>query len=245
LCILSSCGDPAADCTYLKDLSVAVLNYKDSNKHFPPPVILDENGRRMHSWRVLTLPHIEATTFYGQYDLYTAWDDPHNAELTHRPKSKEAPPDPRRAPYGPAKRYPAEARRAFQVGNRGEEDFTTDFLMVVQSDEPLLPSKGPTTKAVEEGWQVPATDPDEVLIVQVKNSKVEWTEPKDIVLTSPVPDWGVPLDSIKANIVGSVLVSHGKVTCNDREATLKLLADRRAKLKSKTGSPASKATGTR
>src|SRR5207244_4506816 len=43
----------------LKQIGLALQNYHDDFGCFPPAYIADENGRPMHSWRVLILPYIE------------------------------------------------------------------------------------------------------------------------------------------------------------------------------------------
>ena len=44
---------------HLKQIALALHNYHDEYKSFPPAYIADESGKRMHSWRVLILPFIE------------------------------------------------------------------------------------------------------------------------------------------------------------------------------------------
>jgi len=49
----------------LRQLSLAMQNYWSSNEHFPPTDITDENGKPMHSWRVLLLPYLEEDELYN------------------------------------------------------------------------------------------------------------------------------------------------------------------------------------
>src|SRR4051812_3837711 len=42
---------------HLKDIALALHNYHDAYGTFPPAYIADQNGRPMHSWRVLILPY--------------------------------------------------------------------------------------------------------------------------------------------------------------------------------------------
>lgn len=226
---IPSCGGPSANCESLEDLGLALNNYKDTHGVFPPPVVFDRDGRRMHSWRVLTLPYLQATAFYGAYDLESPWDGPANAKLAAGGVVNERLAERTEYASPNSKAYPAEAKRAYKArpDDVAAGDFTTDFLMVVGGDEPLVPSDGPTVRP--EGKERLVAAADEVLIVQVKKSVVHWTEPRDVVLTSPAPGWGIPLDAVKEDILGSVLVSGGRATCRDREATLKSLADLRSK----------------
>lgn len=63
----------------LKQLALALHNYESANQAFPPAYTLDEDGNRLHSWRVLILPYIEGGYLYKKIDLSKAWDDPANA----------------------------------------------------------------------------------------------------------------------------------------------------------------------
>jgi len=62
-------------------IGVALLNYESKNGSFPPAYISDENGRPVHSWRVLILPYLEEQELYDQYDFDEPWDGPNNRKL--------------------------------------------------------------------------------------------------------------------------------------------------------------------
>ena len=61
-----------------KQILLALHNYHDTYKQFPPAYIPDANGRPMHSWRVLILPFLEQAPLHGQYDFSKPWDSPEN-----------------------------------------------------------------------------------------------------------------------------------------------------------------------
>ncbi len=64
----------------LKMIGLALHNYHDVYNTFPPAYIPDENGKPMHSWRVLILPFVEANHIYDQYDFSQPWDSPANMQ---------------------------------------------------------------------------------------------------------------------------------------------------------------------
>jgi hypothetical protein len=66
----------------LKQIALAFHNYHDTYKTFPPAYIPDENGRPMHSWRVLILPFLEQQALYNMYNFDEPWDSPANAMVT-------------------------------------------------------------------------------------------------------------------------------------------------------------------
>lgn len=210
-------SEPAmADCDRLKQLAQGALNYKDVHGEFPPPVVLGENGKPMHSWRVLLLPYVEANAFLNGYDREVAWNAPSNADLADGTRHIDRPKFP----------DPADVREVYQphLNRASREDFTTDYLMVVRGT-------GSTTAFKVLGTHLAFVaprdeNPDELIIVQVTRSHVHWMEPKDIVLAAPAPDWGITLAAIKDEIVGCVHVVGADVSCLDRDATLWLLGDR-------------------
>jgi prepilin-type processing-associated H-X9-DG protein len=65
----------------MHQITQALLAYKRKEGRFPPPSIVDENGKPMHSWRVLILPYIERQDIYNAYNFNEAWDGPSNRKL--------------------------------------------------------------------------------------------------------------------------------------------------------------------
>lgn len=65
----------------LKQIGLALHNYADAYGAFPPAFIADENGKPMHSWRVLILPYLDQAPLYGQYSFSEPWDGPNNSRL--------------------------------------------------------------------------------------------------------------------------------------------------------------------
>ena len=65
----------------LIQLGLAMHNYHDVYGSFPPAFIPDENGRPMHSWRVLLLPYIDQAQMHKMYDFNEPWDGPNNRKL--------------------------------------------------------------------------------------------------------------------------------------------------------------------
>ena len=62
----------------MKQIALAMHNYHDFYRAFPPAFTTDENGNPLHSWRTLLLPYIEQSALYAQIDLSKPWDDPVN-----------------------------------------------------------------------------------------------------------------------------------------------------------------------
>lgn len=69
----------------LKQIALAFHNYHDTYKTLPPAYIPDENGKPMHSWRVLILPYLEYGPIHSQYNFDEPWDSPANMAVTDIP----------------------------------------------------------------------------------------------------------------------------------------------------------------
>src|SRR5262249_14057225 len=66
----------------LKAIVLGLQQYADQNKgRMPPPAIVDKNGQRLLSWRVLILPYIGHKNLYKQFHLDEPWDSEHNKKL--------------------------------------------------------------------------------------------------------------------------------------------------------------------
>ncbi len=65
----------------LKQIGLAMHNFHDVYKRFPPAVIYGPDGKPWHSWRVLLLPFMEQTALYDQYRFDEPWDGPNNKRL--------------------------------------------------------------------------------------------------------------------------------------------------------------------
>ena len=65
----------------MRQIMLAFHNYHDKYGHFPPAYTADENGKPLHSWRVLILPYIEQQGLYDQIRLDEPWDSEHNRQF--------------------------------------------------------------------------------------------------------------------------------------------------------------------
>ena len=131
----------------LKQIGLALHNYHDVHDGFPPAFTTDEEGRPLHSWRVLLLPHVDASPLYSRLDLSKPWNDPANLELLN-----ERTPDVYQCP-GTSHRHASHARSTHYVAVTGEEtawptegtrriadfvDGTTNTAIIVECDMGIL-----------------------------------------------------------------------------------------------------------
>ena len=62
-------------------LGKAFESFKLQSNVYPPAALLDDEGNRLLSWRVLLLPYLDAPELYQLFDLNEPWDGPHNIAL--------------------------------------------------------------------------------------------------------------------------------------------------------------------
>ena len=71
-----------AQCTInIKQIELALYNYHDDYGTLPPAYTTDENGKPLHSWRVLILPYIEHGALYDSIRLDEPWDSEYNKQF--------------------------------------------------------------------------------------------------------------------------------------------------------------------
>lgn len=66
---------------HLRQIELALLNYHEQYKTFPPAFVIGPDGRRWHSWRVLILPQLGQQELAEKYRMDEPWDGPHNRVL--------------------------------------------------------------------------------------------------------------------------------------------------------------------
>ena len=66
---------------HTKQLTLAFHTYHDMHDSFPPAYTVDENGKPLHSWRVLILPYIEQKELYDKIRLDEPWDSEYNRQF--------------------------------------------------------------------------------------------------------------------------------------------------------------------
>ena len=131
----------------LRQLCLAMEHYQEHSGSFPPAFIADDDGRPMHSWRVLVLAFIEQDHLARNYDLSKSWDSPNNLRLVSkmpdffRTRGDESPPTTGVtnivAVVGPETAWPgARARTRDEFGERKVLLFVETFASDIPWTEP-------------------------------------------------------------------------------------------------------------
>ena len=138
----------------LKNIALALRCYEQKHGCFPPAYIADENGRPMHSWRVLILPDIERNDIYDMYDFSEPWDGPNNRKL-------------------------AEVQLGFfSCPSDGQAPYTDTSYVAVVGPGTTWPGTRPTS-LVDCNDGIDNT----ILIVELANSGINWMEPRYLELS--------------------------------------------------------------
>ena len=164
----------------LKQIGLAMHNFHDIHKHFPPAVIYGPDGKPWHSWRVLILPFVGQVTLYHKYRFDEPWDGPHNKALLEsvppvyrdpvHPGSEDA-----FAHYaaitGPGTAFPLEPRKPV--------DFVPNPVGLSAATTSIRDIRDGTANTILVG----SIGPDR---------KIPWTKPEDVPWSDAFPGLGKP-----------------------------------------------------
>ncbi|MDB5344897.1 MAG: hypothetical protein JWP89_3274 [Schlesneria sp.] len=147
----------------MKHLGLAMHNYHDANKAFPPAASLAKDGKqKLLSWRVLILPFLDQQGLYNQFHLDEAWDSPHNKTLI------------------------AKMPDVYETGNITTEQrkqAMTTFLVPVGPKTVFAQSEGVRIRDITDGTS------NTIMIVDASKEKATiWTKPDDL-LFDPEHPW--------------------------------------------------------
>ncbi len=138
----------------LRQLAIGVQCYHDQYGYYPLPCTRDERGRPMHSWRLLILPYL--TSQNVSYDRKEPWDSPSNRKELEKFRHGYCCPT--------AQGWPPPST-------------TTNYVAVV-GRRPAWRHMDASQKNLDSQQQ----KADTFLIVEMANSAIQWSEPKDIYL---------------------------------------------------------------
>jgi hypothetical protein len=140
----------------LKQIAMGVSLYHDAHGCYPLPCTRDKLGRPMHSWRLLILPYFTSRNVDGNYDRNEPWDSPGNRKAL------------------------AEFRHVYccpTAEGWPPRSTTTNYVAVV-GRRPDWRHVDASQKNLDSQQQ----KADTFLIVEMANSEIQWSEPKDIYL---------------------------------------------------------------
>jgi hypothetical protein len=138
----------------MHQLGLALRNYHEANKSFPPACTTGKSGKPLHSWRTLILPFLEYGFLYNSIDHAQSWDSPKNTStLAIQPKEFVCASD-------PTSNWPGATQ--------------ADYFAVV----------GPNTAWDRSRLFAPSDKEAShtIMLVEVAESGIAWAEPRDFSL---------------------------------------------------------------
>lgn len=150
----------------LREIGLALHNYHDTYGRFPPAYTADDEGRPLHSWRLLLLPFMTrqwgdtrktgytSRQLYDRFHLDEPWDSPHNLSLLDR--------------------LPYHDWQYRCLSDRQNETGQTNYVMILGPQTLSSGTESRSLRDVRDG----ATHT--IAIVEVINSGIRWTEPRDL-----------------------------------------------------------------
>ncbi len=141
------------DAGKMRRMAIAMLNYHDTNRHFPLIGSFDDQKKPLLSWRVHLLPFLGHQQLYERFHLDEPWDSEHNRKLVEEMPNVYLSSD--RVPMKPG---------------------TTTFVRVVGDDTLCVATDGKIQiRDVQDGTTNTA------MTVEVgEKHAVEWTKPVDL-----------------------------------------------------------------
>ncbi len=148
---------------HLKQIALAMHNYHDAYKTFPPAFIADEDGKPIRSWRVLILPFMEQSPLYERYDFNVPWDAPQNQLAA--------------SSAIPGYTCPSDPAAAAAPTD-------TNYVLLTGTGTIFDVAKKPTFREILDGTS------NTIMAVEVRGSGINWSEPKDLDIESFVAMFG-------------------------------------------------------
>jgi prepilin-type processing-associated H-X9-DG protein len=146
----------------LKQIAVALQNYHDAYRRFPPAYHVDATGKPAHSWRALVMPFLMKSRFGLDYRLDEPWDGPNNASLEW---SKHNP--------------------FFACPAGSESPGMTNYVAIVGKGTAWPGARSAHMANLKDGTM------NTIMVVEIAHSDIHWMEPRDLPVEE-IAEWLQP-----------------------------------------------------
>jgi len=134
----------------LRQISIALMVYHDTNNTLPPAYIADENGTPRTSWRASLLPFLEQSHLADQYSFNHSWDSAENSFV----QSIDIP--------------------VYHSPSSPEPITNTSYFFVTGPGTMFEDGRAPKLRDVHDGLS------NTIVAVEVQGLDTNWSEPRDI-----------------------------------------------------------------
>ena len=143
----------------LKNIVMALQNYHDEYGSFPPAYVTDDDGRPMHSWRVLILPYLDAQRLYREYRFDEPWDSEANAKLI---------------------KWMPSVYTCWTHDHSMTAETNTSYVAIVDPQTCWPMSDGRRSSEIRDGVS------HTVMVIECDSEDIPWTEPRDLDLQTAI-----------------------------------------------------------
>jgi hypothetical protein len=178
----------------LKMIGVAMHNYHDTFQTLPPASIADAGGQPRTSWRAMLLPFL-GSPYAAHYNFNVGWDSLENEQL--------------RA---------LQVREYHDVQHARMGATNTTFVAIAGPGTAFAGPNGASFANLRDGTSTT------ILLVQIKNSDIGWSEPRDLDINFLTDDPQAP-NCIDLKGGTLALMADGAVVRLPRDMTLQTLKD--------------------
>ena len=137
----------------LKQFGIALQNYHDMHKCYPPAYFADADGKPTHSWRVILLPYFcdaNAREVTQAYRFDEPWNGPHNRKLADKMPS------------------------FYRCPNSPPETTDTSYVAIVGPETGWPGAKCLSIREIGDGLS------NTIAVSEIADSGIHWMEPRDL-----------------------------------------------------------------
>lgn len=144
----------------VKNIILAIENYRVARQAFPQSVFFGENGTP-RSWRVEILPQLEQQALRDKYRDDLPWNSPVNLELAKT--------------HLPVFRCPSASPPL-----RTSECFMTNYVLITGPRTAFPDNKPASWRDIKDGSS------NTIIMLEINESDIAWTEPRDLTIDEAI-----------------------------------------------------------
>ncbi|MEX2175179.1 MAG: DUF1559 domain-containing protein [Pirellulaceae bacterium] len=181
----------------LRQIAIALHNYHDNYRQFPPAYHVDATGKPAHSWRVAIMPFAEKSSFGLDYSFAEPWDGPNNSRMKW-----------------------SQDNRIFRCPAGNDPPGMTNYVAITGQGTMWPGARSADIADLKDGTS------NTIMIVEIAHSDIHWMEPRDLPIEE-LAEWLDPAHKprlLAGHIEGGfVAYADGAVEMLSREVAIERL----------------------